>query len=90
MKKAKKEARIQNEVIWAESDEEVPKYRAHLQYEHWIGKPDPSGFGDYYLISDSMSWLEKEVAWRVERRDKLLGYEMRSEDGKWKRIRSEK
>jgi hypothetical protein len=76
------------EVIWAEDDNESPKYRAHMRYKNWIGKPDPSGFGDYYVISDSMSWLDKEVEGRVKCGDRLLGYE-RSEDGKWKRIKRE-
>ena len=73
------------EVRWAESDEEAPSHRAHLKYKCWKGKPDPSGFGDYYILSDSVCWLEKEVEGRVKRGDKLLGYEIRSEDGKWGR-----
>jgi hypothetical protein len=50
-------------------------YRAHFKYKNWIRKPDPSGFGDYYLCSDNLEYLKREAVTRASRGDKLLEFQ---------------
>lgn len=57
--------------------EETKKYRLHAKYKNWIGKPDPSGFGDYYVYSDDPSWLHEEALRRTRKGDKVLATQKR-------------
>jgi len=58
------------------------KYRIRVQYKNWIGRPDPSGMGKYYLYSDDPAWLHDAALLRQRWGDKVLATE-RNCDGEW-------
>ena len=68
-------------------DEPLPaeygkSYRIRVKYKNWIGKPDPSGFSEYYVYSDDPAWLHEEALRRKRLGDKILATEKR-EGTKW-------
>lgn len=70
------------------SDRDYPdnkRYRLHVQYKNWVGKPDPSGFGDYYVYSDDPSWLHEEAQRLSRKGNRILSTE-KNDGGKWVRM----
>jgi len=65
--------------------EETKNFRLYVQYKNWIGKPDPSDFGKYYIYSDDPSWLHEEALRRKRQGDKVLATEKRVGE-KWIKI----
>jgi len=57
--------------------EETKKYRLHVQYQSWIGKADPSGFGKYFIYSDDPDWIFREALLRTREGDKVLATQKR-------------
>ena len=37
------------------------RYMFKMQYRQWVGKPDPSGFGSYYMHTDDPDWGHKQT-----------------------------
>lgn len=69
------------------NDCSTKKYRIHCLYKNWIGKPDPSGFGKFYVYSDDPSWLHGESMRRERWGDKVLATEKNMDgEGDWRKI----
>lgn len=64
---------------------EAYSYRIRCRYRQWIGKPDPSGHGVFYVYSNDPSWLHEEALHRQRAGHKVLAFE-KNEGGKWRRM----
>jgi len=65
-------------------------YRIKYRYKHWIGRPDPSGMGVAYYLSDSLDWIRSKVRWLAEHGDKVLAVQQwDDETNKWKTIKED-
>jgi hypothetical protein len=42
-------------------DTNLGRFRIVYVSKHWVGKPDPSGFGTCTLASDDYSWLHEQA-----------------------------
>lgn len=74
-----------SESLDPKSFEETKTYRIHAQYRQWIGKPDPSGFGKFYVYSDDPSWTQEKAIDLTRKGHKVLSIQ-KANNGKWKVI----
>ena len=62
-------------------------YRIHYQYKNWIGKPDPSGMGTAYIVSEDVSWIHDKCLRLESGGDKVIAVEKWNRGtGKWRKI----
>jgi len=53
----------------------LANWRIVARYRQWIGKPDPSGFGEFFVYSNDQSWIRKKVKKLISEGHKILRIE---------------
>lgn len=60
------------------------RYRIVARYRQWVGKPDPSNFGEFFVSSDDPSWIQEKAVELTRRGHKVYKIQKRARSGTYR------